>query len=89
MLKKISMYYFRCFFGVLVNCLSLYYIHFLLSEDDMCMKFHGTYKFCWIITSQGHLRSTKTKLSESQWMYFMSKHFQNKSVKLYLNVRAV
>lgn len=58
---------------------------FLLSEDDMCMKFHGTYKFCWIITSQGHLRSTKTKLSESQWMYIMSKHFQNK----YLNVRAV
>lgn len=55
----------------------------------MCMKFHGTYKFCWIITSQGHLRSTKTKLSESQWMYIMSKHFQNKSVKLYLNVRAV
>lgn len=62
---------------------------FLLSEDDMCMKFHGTYLFHWIITSQGHLRSTKTKLSESQWMYIMSKHFQKKSVKLYLNVTAV
>lgn len=51
MLKKILMYYFRCFFGVLVNCLLLYYIYFLFSEDDMCMKFYGIYKFCWIIIS--------------------------------------
>lgn len=83
------MYYFRCFFWCFGQLSIVILYSFLLSEDDMCMKFHGTYKFCWIITSQGHLRSTKTKLSESQWMYIMSKHFQNKSVKLYLNVRAV